>query len=129
MVSDILIKSCVVFESSLASLTFTGSHLHSPVSLVSARHRCPLLCTWVQRTRSPSNQQCDTPSQTGLCLSTSPEKNSEWEGDQWVKMLVYRFWLVWLLFRPVVFKVAPKGPWGSQEKGGIIYFHYNSIHK
>lgn len=40
MLSDILFKSSVAFESSLAS-----SLLHSPFSLVSARRRCPLLCT------------------------------------------------------------------------------------
>lgn len=54
-----------------------GSPLYSPVSLVLAKHKCPLLCTWAQRTRSPSNQQCDTPGQTGLCLSTSPGRHSK----------------------------------------------------
>lgn len=45
-----------------------------PVSPVSARRMCPLLCILVQKTRFPSSQQCGTPNQTGPYLSISPER-------------------------------------------------------
>lgn len=79
----------------------TGSPIHSPVSPVWAKRRCLLLCIWVQRTRSPSNQQCGKPNQTGLFLSTWPEKISGWYRYLWagkmcwsVASVLYKYELI-----------------------------------